>query len=132
MADWLSSPESVLITVPEAINEDHVTWYEIRIQIGEIHWKIKRRFREFVELHDNLVEESGVDKESLPEKKLIGNREPSFIMKRRRDLESYLQSVFRFLQHSLPQNLADFLSLTRYYRFDFLTFSLSICKYCFQ
>jgi len=114
MADWLSSPESVLITVPEAINEDHVTWYEIRVQIGEIFWKIKRRFREFVELHDRLVDESGVDKDSLPEKKLIGNKDPSFIMKRRRDLESYLQSVFRFLQHSLPQNLATFLCLTIY------------------
>ena len=35
-------------------------------------------------------------------------------MKRRRDLESYLQSVFKFLQHSLPQNLAEFLCLTKY------------------
>ena len=40
--------------------------------------------------------------------------DPSFIMKRRRDLESYLQSVFKFLQHSLPQNLAEFLCLTKY------------------
>ena len=40
--------------------------------------------------------------------------DPSFIMKRRRDLESYLQSVFKFLQHSLPQTLAEFLCLTKY------------------
>ena len=73
------SKELLICTVPEAINEDNVTWYEIRVQIAEIFWKIKRRFREFVELHDRLVDESGVDKDSLPEKKLIGNRGPIFL-----------------------------------------------------
>ena len=113
MADWLSNPENVKITVPEAINEENVTWYEIHVQISEVQWKLRRRFREFVDLHENLTE-FGVDKESLPQKKLLGNKDPSFIMKRRRDLESYLQSVFRFLQHSLPQSLAKFLCLSEY------------------
>ena len=83
---------TVIITIPEAINEDHVTFYEILVQIQNIKWRVRRRFREFVELHDSLVDH-GVDKESLPQKKLL-NKDPSFIMKRRRDLESYLQSVF--------------------------------------
>ena len=112
MSNWLASPETVIITIPEAINEDHVTFYEILVQIQTIKWKVRRRFREFVELHDSLVDH-GVDKESLPQKKLL-NKDPSFIMKRRRDLESYLQSVFKFLQHSLPQNLAQFLCLSQY------------------
>ena len=115
MANWLASPESVIITIPEAINEDHVTYYQIHIKIEDVEWSFKRRFREFVELHEKLVDK-GVDKDSLPHKKLLGNKDPSFIMKRRRELESYLQSVFRFLQHSLPQNLAEFLLLTEYDR----------------
>ena len=113
MADWLSSPESVIITVPEAINEENITFYEIQVKIDKIQWKVRRRYREFDDLHENLVEK-GVDKDSLPEKKLIGSKDPSFIMKRRRDLESYLQSVFSFLQHSLPQVLANFLHLCKY------------------
>jgi hypothetical protein len=113
MARWLSNPEAVNITIPEAINEESVTWYEIHVRIKDVEWKVKRRYRAFLDLHETLVE-SGVDKESLPQKKLIGNRDPSFIMKRRRELESYLQSVFRFLQHSLPQNLAQFLLMTKY------------------
>ena len=112
MSNWLASPESVIITIPEAINEDNVTFYEIQVQIQTIKWKIRRRYREFVELHEALIE-NGVDKESLPQKKLL-NKDPSFIMKRRRDLESYLQSIFKFLQHSLPQNLAQFLCLSQY------------------
>lgn len=113
MADSLASPDSVQISVPEALNEENVTWYVIQIKIGDINWKTRRRFREFVELHETLVE-NGVEKDSLPGKKLLGNRDPSFIMKRRRDLESYLQSVFKFLQHSMPQNLAIFLCLNKY------------------
>ena len=115
MANWLASPETVIITIPEAINEDNITFYEVHVKIEEIQWTVKRRFREFVELHEKLVE-NGVDKESLPHKKLIGNKDPSFIMKRRRDLETYLQSVFSFLQHLLPQDLADFLQLSNYDR----------------
>ena len=115
MANWLASTESVIISIPEAINEDNITFYELQIKIEDIEWSVKRRFREFVELHDKIVEH-GVDKDSLPHKKLIGNKDPSFIMKRRRELESYLQSVFRFLQHSLPQELAIFLHLSNYDR----------------
>ena len=33
MSNWLASPETVIITIPEAINEDHVTFYEILVQI---------------------------------------------------------------------------------------------------
>ena len=33
-----------------------------------VEWSVKRRFREFAELHETLLE-AGVDKESLPGKK---------------------------------------------------------------
>ena len=60
------------------------------------------------------VVEAGVSRELLPEKKLLGSRDPSFIMKRRRDLESYLLSVFNFLQCSIPVALSEFLLFNRY------------------
>ena len=62
MADWLACPDAVKIRVPEAINEENVTWYEIQVQVADISWRKRRRFREFVELHDSLIDH-GVDKE---------------------------------------------------------------------
>ena len=35
-------------------------------------------------------------------------------MKRRKELEAYLQSVFNFLRHSLPQKFIDFICLPQY------------------
>jgi hypothetical protein len=48
-------------------------------------------------------------RDTLPPKKLLGSKDPGFIMKRRRELESYLQNVFHFLSQDLPPVLADFL-----------------------
>ena len=112
MSNCLASP--VVITIPEAINEDNVTFYEILVTVQNVKWKVKRRFREFVELHESLSLDHGVDKETFVCKKKLLNKDPSLILKRRRDLESYLQGAFTFLQHSLPQNLAQFLCLSQY------------------
>ena len=65
------------------------------------------------QLHEKLIE-SGVEKDSLPVKKLIGNKDPAFIKKRRKELETYLQSVFNFLKHSLPNCLITFLDFPNY------------------
>ena len=114
MSNYIAVPESsILLTIPEAISEDSVTYYQIRAEIAPYHWMVKRRFKDFVELHETLIE-CGVSKESLPQKKFLGNRDPAFIMKRRRDLETYLVSVFQFLSRALPQSLADFLDLSKY------------------
>lgn len=112
MANHQNSSGAV-IKIPEALNEDNVTIYVISVTVGAVHWTVKHRYNDFVELHESLLEE-GIEKDVLPPKKLIGNKEPSFIMKRRRELESYLQSVFHFLERSLPQSLADFLDLPLY------------------
>ena len=47
-------------------------------------------------------------------KKLIGNKDPAFIMKRRRDLETYLKEAFHFFANNLPQTLAEFLDFPKY------------------
>ncbi len=105
----------ISITIPEAATEDGVTFYRVRVDVDRVNWTVKRRYRDFDELHDALVEAAaGVAKDSLPAKKAIGNKDPAFVMRRRRDLEAYLQSVFRFLQRAIPKPLAEFLDLNRY------------------
>jgi hypothetical protein len=48
-------------------------------------------------------------RDTLPPKKLLGSKDPGFIMRRRRELESYIQNVFHFLSRDLPPVLAEFL-----------------------
>ena len=114
MSNYLAVSESLIhLSIPEAITKDSVTYYKIKVSIDPYEWNVQRRFKDFVELHETLIE-CGVSKESLPQKKFLGNRDPSFIMKRRRELETYLISVFQFLSRALPQSLADFLDLSKY------------------
>jgi len=113
MADSLAHSEDIGIFIPEALTSDGFTKYVVQIIVAQTEWTVERRFKEFAELHESLVE-SGVDKDSLPGKKLIGNKDPAFIKKRRKELETYLQSVFNFLKHSLPSCLVTFLQFPSY------------------
>ena len=103
----------VTIAIPEVITEDGVTLYIINVQIGTIAYKVQHRDSSFETMHTKVVEE-GLDKDTLPPKKLIGNKDPAFIMKRRKDLETYLQSTLHFFANNLPQSLADFLEFHVY------------------
>ncbi|KAJ9599010.1 hypothetical protein L9F63_010467 [Diploptera punctata] len=60
------------------------------------------------------MSDHGVAKDILPPKKVIGNKEPTFIEKRRAALELYLSSVVNFLQRAMPRELALFLDFHRY------------------
>ena len=78
----LSSTAS--ISIPEAVSEDGVTYYIVRVDIDTVNWTVRRRFRDFAELHEVLVDSAvGIAKDSLPEKRRIGNRHPDFVMQRR-------------------------------------------------
>jgi len=50
----------------------------------------------------------------LPPKKLIGNKDPEFIEKRRIRLDMYLGNVMQLLGKSPPEELAVFLNLHEY------------------
>ena len=52
-------------------------------------------------------------RELLPPKKLLGNKDPAFLLKRRKDLESYLQSIFHFLARNIPTALEEFLEFNK-------------------
>ena len=94
----------VSIKVPEVVTEDGVTLYQVVVEVGPVIYRVKHRYSEFESMHGKLVED-GVEKDLLPPKKLIGNKDPAFIMKRRKDLENYLQTVYHFLEKSLPRGL---------------------------
>ncbi|CAH1714815.1 hypothetical protein AGLY_003691 [Aphis glycines] len=91
-----------------------VTYYLIKVNVGDVTWTVQKRYKEFLELHKKLVNEHTVTKDILPGKKIIGNKEPNFIEKRRVGLEIYLQTVLSFLQKSMPEELLEFLEFDKY------------------
>ncbi|XP_060842251.1 nischarin [Rhopalosiphum padi] len=93
---------------------DGVTYYLIKVNVGDVTWTVQKRYKEFLELHKKLVNEHTVTKDILPGKKIIGNKEPNFIEKRRVGLEIYLQTVLSFLQKSMPDELLEFLEFDKY------------------
>ena len=103
----------VVIPVPEVVTEDGVTLYQVVVEVGPATYKVKHRYSEFEAMHNKVVEE-GVEKDLLPPKKLLGSKDPAFIMKRRKDLETYLQTVYHFLEKNLPLVLAEFLDFPTY------------------
>lgn len=93
---------------------DRVTYYDIRVNVGDVTWTVRKRYREFLELHEKLVSEHMVTKDILPGKKMIGNKDPDFVERRRVGLEIYLQTVLSFLQKSMPDELFSFLEFDKY------------------
>lgn len=91
-----------------------VTYYLVKVNVGDVTWTVQKRYKEFLELHKKLVNEHTVTKDILPGKKIIGNKEPNFIEKRRVGLEIYLQTVLSFLQKSMPEELLEFLEFDKY------------------
>lgn len=95
-------------------DSNQVTYYNIKVDVGDITWSVRKRYKEFLELHKKLVNEHTVTKDILPGKKIIGSKEPDFIERRRIGLEIYLQTVMSFLQKSMPEELFEFLDFDKY------------------
>lgn len=104
---------NVVISKAET-DADRVTYYDVNVNVGDVTWSVRKRYREFLELHNKLVSEHTVTKDILPGKKIIGNKEPNFVERRRVGLEIYLQTVMSFLQKSMPGELFDFLEFDKY------------------
>ncbi|XP_045615784.2 nischarin [Procambarus clarkii] len=102
------------VTIPSTEQCDGVTLYNIILNVGPAQWSVKQRYNAFAELHDKLVGNHGVARDLLPPKKIIGNKDPSFIEKRRADLQLYLQTIINFMHHALPQELVEFLDFQHY------------------
>lgn len=110
---WLNQNDcKVEISSTDEING--ITYYEIQVTIGDIQWKVKHRYSEFFELHNQLIQEHGISKDLLPSKKVIRNKSPTFIESRRKGLEEYLLKILVFLKKTMPKSLVDFLHFNLY------------------
>lgn len=114
MACFLSNRRDTSVTIPNVEKNDNVVVYMIKVRVGVISWTVLHRYSDFLDLHEKLVSDHGVAKDILPPKKVIGNRDPAFIEKRRGSLEAYLASVVNFLQRAMPRELALFLDFHLY------------------
>lgn len=115
MSCYLQHSRECNIAISKAESDsEKVTYYTINVTIGDITWSVRKRYKEFLQLHNKLVNEHTVTKDILPGKKIIGNKEPDFIERRRVGLEIYLQTVLSFLQKSMPEELFDFLEFSKY------------------
>lgn len=114
MACFYKYSDKTKITIPKVDYCDKFTVYQIQIEINDVTWIVSHRFKDFVQLHDILVSGHSVAKDLLPPKKVLGNKEPSFIEKRRHGLELYLSTVLRFLEKTMPKELAEFLEFQNY------------------
>lgn len=115
MANFIQTGDNYKISIPYWKSIDKNTFYVIKIDIGDVSWTVTRRYSEFAKLHQTLVADHGVFGDILPPKKVIGNKDEQFIEKRRLALDQYLSNIVRFLQKTMPKDLALFLN---FYQFD--------------
>uniref|UniRef100_A0A2P2IAE4 Nischarin-like n=1 Tax=Hirondellea gigas TaxID=1518452 RepID=A0A2P2IAE4_9CRUS len=111
---YLSEENKLEVEIPSATVAEDYTNYEILVRIGPVEWFVSHRYSDFKTLHQHLTTNHGVAKHLLPPKKIIGNKDPVFIQKRRFDLQVYLQGVVALMQQAIVDELAEFLSLCQY------------------
>lgn len=128
MACYLKNKHNTSISIGQVELFDNYMLYQITVDVGSTSWKVSHRYSEFVELNDKLISDYGVSKDLLPPKKVIGNKDPVFIEKRRLGLEEYLRTVLNFLQLAMPKELATFLDF-QYYDIVFLLQNLALKFY---
>ena len=46
----VDSTASASISIPEAVSEDGVTYYAVRVDVDAVNWTVRRRFRDFAEV----------------------------------------------------------------------------------
>ncbi|CAG5131179.1 unnamed protein product, partial [Candidula unifasciata] len=102
------------VHIRSAEQTEHFTVYIITVTVGAYTWTVKHRYSEFYDLHEKLTVSHKLDRSLLPPKKIFGNQTESFIKKRQRELEIYLQTVIMFLAQRIPSCLAYFLDFDKY------------------
>ncbi|KAL3674028.1 hypothetical protein V7S43_001711 [Phytophthora oleae] len=81
--------------VQRPIIEPPYTVFKMKIYLGELKWRIARRYSEFAELHTRLkMVVDGSTLPQLPPTTWLSATDPSFLFQRRVQLENYLKGVF--------------------------------------
>lgn len=47
-----------------------VTYYDIKVRVSDIEWMVERRYKDFDQLNEKLIEEISISKKLLPPKKV--------------------------------------------------------------
>ncbi|KAI8511597.1 hypothetical protein Bbelb_106970 [Branchiostoma belcheri] len=102
------------VRIVSAEQVENYTVYIIEVTSGTNTWTVRHRYSEFSELHEKLLSEKKVDKNALPPKKLLGNMSKSFVEKRQKELEVYLQMLLEKHQDCIPKVLERFLDFHLY------------------
>lgn len=114
MALYVFSKTRIDVCIPFTEKEEDFNVYVIKITLGEVWWLVKHRYKSFDLLHQQLVTNHGLRKDLLPAKKILGNKDPEFIERRRADLEIYLKKIVQFLEKALPPELCSFFEFEEY------------------
>ncbi|XP_078065902.1 nischarin isoform X2 [Mustelus asterias] len=93
---------------------ENYTVYIIEVKVGNHQWTVKHRYSDFHELHEKLTAEKKIDKNLLPPKKIIGKNSKTFVEKRQKELEAYLQTLLTKFPHAAPKVLSFFLNFHLY------------------
>ncbi|XP_055504258.1 nischarin isoform X4 [Leucoraja erinacea] len=112
LAGGLVEGKGIRITGSELV--ENYTVYIIEVKVGNHQWTVKHRYSDFHELHEKLTAGKKIDKNLLPPKKIIGKNSKSFVEKRQKELEVYLQTLLAKFPYAAPKVLSHFLHFDLY------------------
>lgn len=114
MSNFYKNPLETTITIPSYELIDGTAFYSVHVTcFHNCEWRVSRRYRDFHELHEKLVNYS-IAKDLLPKKKVIGNTSSKFIEQRREELQKYLQTIAHMMQKHMPIEFVEFLDFHKY------------------
>ncbi|XP_069793324.1 nischarin isoform X4 [Narcine bancroftii] len=93
---------------------ENYTVYIIEVKVGNHQWTVKHRYSDFHDLHEKLTAGKKIDKNLLPPKKIIGKNSKTFVEKRQKELEIYLQTLLAKFPFATPKALSHFLHFDQY------------------
>ncbi|TMW54146.1 hypothetical protein DOY81_000822 [Sarcophaga bullata] len=116
------------ITIPKYTESGTgIIYYDIKVRVAKVEWLVERRYKDFDQLNEKLVEEISISKKLLPPKKIVGNKNPAFLEQRREQLEKYLKELLVLFRIQLPRVLAEFLDFNKY---DIIYLLQDLAKLC--
>jgi hypothetical protein len=94
--------------------QDEFTEYHLKVSSSDnASWLVRRRYREFRELHDHLKLKYPDRIPSVPGKKLWGNQDPTFVRQRQDQLQIYMNGVLSLEPDCRTRVLQRFLEIKR-------------------
>jgi hypothetical protein len=95
--------------------QDEFTEYHLKVTCSADNssWLVRRRYREFRELHDHLKLKYPDRIPSVPGKKLWGNQDPDFVRQRQDQLQVYMNGILSLEPDCRTRVLQRFLEIKR-------------------